>query len=99
MYCDMLKIQMASLLLKRLIIVLVNKQRFDVVEATLIPEPTARSAFLGVSPGRGLRRISIQCKMSRDRFLSSVFFSNTNSQAERISLAVVDFTHFKRSAR
>ena len=36
MYCDMLKIQIASLLLKRLIIVLVNKQRFDVVEATLI---------------------------------------------------------------
>ena len=32
----MLKIQMASLLLKRLIMVLVNKQRFDVVEATLI---------------------------------------------------------------
>ena len=36
MYCHMLKIQMASLLLKRLIIVLVNEQRFDVIEATLI---------------------------------------------------------------
>ena len=37
MYCDMLKIQMASLLLKTfLILVLVNNQRFDVVEATLI---------------------------------------------------------------
>ena len=43
-----------------------------------------------------LRRISIQCKMSRDRLLASAFFWITNSQAERISLAVVDFTHFKR---
>ena len=34
--------------------------------------------------------------MSRDRLLASAFFSNTNIQAERISLAVVDFTHFKR---
>ena len=34
--------------------------------------------------------------MSRDRFLASAFFSITNSRAEQISLAVVDFTHFKR---
>ena len=37
--------------------------------------------------------------MSRDRLLSSVFFWNTNSQAEQISLAVVDFTHFKRKRK
>ena len=43
-----------------------------------------------------LRRISIQCKMSRDWLLASAFFWITNSQAEQISLAVVDFTHFKR---
>ena len=33
--------------------------------------------------------------MSRDRLLASAFFWITNSQAEQISLAVVDFTHFK----
>ena len=42
------------------------------------------------------RQISIQCKMSRDRLLASAFFWITNSQAEQISVAVVDFTHFKR---
>ena len=35
------------------------------------------------------RRISIHCKMI-------VFIWNTNSQAEQISLATVDSTHFKR---
>ena len=45
---------------------------------------------------RCIRRISIQCKMSRDRLLASAFLWITNSQAEQISLAVIDFTHFKR---
>ena len=34
--------------------------------------------------------------MSRDRILAGAFFSIKNSQVEQISLAVVDFTQFKR---
>jgi hypothetical protein len=41
-------------------------------------------------------KVSIQCKMLRDRLFAIAFFGNTNSQAEQISLAVVDCTHFKR---
>ena len=42
------------------------------------------------------RWISIRCKMLRDRLFAIAFFWNTNSQAEQISLAAVDCTHFKR---